>query len=191
MTTSPSRTRSSTASWPVSAPPTWKTAASIIASARRWSCRPSSICRRRRPPRPRRKLRRIGQRIPTKPAARRRSRAARKKTRIRSKPPASLTPSELNVGRTAATAAIPGQVTQPGEGDPGQNAILSPSQLGYNGGFSGMFGGNKAEVAPFKGEPTRNSLTQPPVGLPDAVAEFCLRHRAEGIAEQGIQSGRR
>ena len=27
-----------------------------------------------------------------------------------------------------------------------------------------MFGGNKAEVAPFKGEPTREALTQPPAG---------------------------
>src|SRR5438445_5870083 len=43
-------------------------------------------------------------------------------------------------------------VDQPG-GNPGANAILSPSQLGYTGGFSGMFGGNKAETAPFKGEP--------------------------------------
>ena len=27
-----------------------------------------------------------------------------------------------------------------------------------------MFGGNKTETAPFKGEPTRESLTQPPPG---------------------------
>ena len=42
-------------------------------------------------------------------------------------------------------------------GTPANNPILSPSQLGYTGGFSGMFGGNKAETAPFKGEPTRES----------------------------------
>ena len=32
------------------------------------------------------------------------------------------------------------------------------------GGFSGLFGGNKTETAPFKEEPTRDSLTQPPPG---------------------------
>jgi hypothetical protein len=73
-----------------------------------------------------------------------------------------LSPSELNVGKTAVQSVPAGTVVQPGQGDLGQNAILSPSQLGYNGGFSGLFGGSKAEVAPFKGEPTRESLTQPP-----------------------------
>ena len=41
--------------------------------------------------------------------------------------------------------------------------VLSPSQLGFTG-FGKMFSGNTAETAPFKGEPTRDSLTQPPVG---------------------------
>ena len=54
-------------------------------------------------------------------------------------------------------------VDQPG-GNPGTNAILSPSQLGYNGGLSGLFGGSKTETAPFKGEPTRETLTMPPPG---------------------------
>ena len=44
------------------------------------------------------------------------------------------------------------------------NPMLSPSQLGYTGGFSGLFGGSKTETAPFKEEPTRDSLTQPPPG---------------------------
>jgi type IV secretory pathway VirB10-like protein len=83
-----------------------------------------------------------------------------------------LSPSELNVGKTAAPAVAPGQVVQPGQGDLGQNAILSPSQLGYSGGFSGLFGGNKAEIAPFKGEPTRDSLTQPPVGYQTPSPNF-------------------
>jgi hypothetical protein len=77
-----------------------------------------------------------------------------------------LTPSELNAGRTAAgtsggsrgsDSAIPG-------GDPGQKAILSPSELGFEGRFSSMFGGNKAEIKEFKQEPPRESLTQPPPG---------------------------
>jgi hypothetical protein len=75
-----------------------------------------------------------------------------------------LTPSELNQrGPKASSTADSDSVTQPG-GNPAANAVLSPSQLGYTGGFSGLFGGSKAEVAPFKGEPTRESLTQPPSG---------------------------
>ena len=101
-----------------------------------------------------------------------------------------LMPSELDSARKNVASAGSNSVDQPG-GNPGANAILSPSQLGYSGGFSGLFGGNKTETAPFKGEPTRETLTQPPRRLPDAVAEFRLRHRAEGIAEQGIQPGRR
>jgi hypothetical protein len=62
-------------------------------------------------------------------------------------------------------------VDQPG-GNPGANAILSPSQLGYSGGFSGLFGGSKTETAPFKGEPTRESLTQPPPGYQTPSPNF-------------------
>ena len=69
---------------------------------------------------------------------------------------------------------------QPGNSH--NNPILSPSQLGYTGGFSGLFGGNKPETAPFKGEPTREIADPAAAGLSDAVAEFRLRHRAEGIA---------
>jgi len=72
-----------------------------------------------------------------------------------------LTPSELAVGKTAA-AKRSAETNQPG--DPGANAILSPSALGYEGGLSGLFGGNKPESAPFKGEPTRDTLTMPPPG---------------------------
>ncbi len=73
-----------------------------------------------------------------------------------------LTPSELAQAKGKASSGGD-SVDQPG-GNPGTNAVLSPSQLGYGGGFSGLFGGNKAETAPFKGEPTRESLTQPPPG---------------------------
>jgi hypothetical protein len=73
-----------------------------------------------------------------------------------------LTPSELAQTKGPKSSGGDG-VDQPG-GNPGTNLMLSPSQLGYTGGFSGMFGGNKAETAPFKGEPTRESLTQPPTG---------------------------
>ena len=41
-----------------------------------------------------------------------------------------------------------------------------------NGGFIGMFGGNKTETAPFKGEPTRESLIQPPAGYQTPSPNF-------------------
>jgi len=73
----------------------------------------------------------------------------------------SLSPAEMAAQSSKPT--IPAESTIPG--DPNKNIILSPSQLGYSGGlFKNMFGSNKGEVAEFKGEPTRESLTQPPVG---------------------------
>ena len=81
-----------------------------------------------------------------------------------------LTPSELNAARTTTqTPAAPGDSSLPG--DPGANAILSPSQLGFSG-FTNIFGGNKAETAPFKGEPTRDSLVQPPPGYQTPSPNF-------------------
>jgi hypothetical protein len=75
-----------------------------------------------------------------------------------------LSPDELNKGRTASTS---GSVTPdsvvPG-GEPGATAILSPSQLGFDGKVFNMFKGNTAEIKQFKQEPPRESLTQPPVG---------------------------
>jgi hypothetical protein len=73
-----------------------------------------------------------------------------------------LTPAELAVGKTGAPSRKDNDPVQPGTTN--YNPILSPSQLGYNGGFSGLFGGNKSETAEFKNEPTRESLTQPPPG---------------------------
>jgi hypothetical protein len=73
-----------------------------------------------------------------------------------------LTPSELAVGKTAATTKSSADAELPG--NPGATAVLSPSQLGYEGGFMGMFKGSKTEAVPFKGEPTRDSLTMPPSG---------------------------
>jgi hypothetical protein len=83
-----------------------------------------------------------------------------------------LTPSELNQrGPKSSSTANSDSVTQPG-GNPGTNAILSPSQLGFTGSFSSLFGGNKAETTPFKGEPTRDSLTQPPSGYQTPSPNF-------------------
>ena len=99
--------------------------------------------------------------------------AARKKAKpneIESARP--LTPSELNVGRTAPSAGrtqnpdwdVPG-------GEPGMN-ILSPSQLGFEGRFSSLFGGNKTEMKEFKSEPPRGSLTEPPPGYQTPSSNF-------------------
>jgi hypothetical protein len=81
-----------------------------------------------------------------------------------------LTPSELSQGKTIAPTRTNGDPVQPGTNY--NNPILSPSQLGYTGGFSGMFGGSKTETAPFKGEPTRESLTQPPSGYQTPSPNF-------------------
>src|SRR5215472_1672421 len=84
-----------------------------------------------------------------------------------------LSKSELNVARTTGSSggtAVSDSAT-PG-GDPGKNAILSPSQLGYEGGFFGLFKGNKTETAPFKGEPTRETLTMPPPGYQTPSPNF-------------------
>jgi hypothetical protein len=80
-----------------------------------------------------------------------------------------MMPSELN--QRGAKSSGGDSVDQPG-GNPGATAILSPSQLGYSGGFSGLFGGSKTETAPFKGEPTRESLTQPPSGYQTPSPNF-------------------
>jgi len=80
-----------------------------------------------------------------------------------------LTPSELNAAKTAPQTRASNEPLQPGVS---VNPLLSPSQLGYSGGFSGLFGGNKAEQAPFKGEPTRESLTQPPPGYQTPSPNF-------------------
>lgn len=80
-----------------------------------------------------------------------------------------LMPSEL--AQRGGKSSGGDSVDQPG-GNPGATAILSPSQLGYNGSLSGLFGGSKTETAPFKGEPTRETLTQPPPGYQTPSPNF-------------------
>ena len=97
--------------------------------------------------------------------------AARKKAAPKSLAEASrpLTPDELNVGRTAAPARTNSDPVQPGAAN---NPMLSPSQLGYDGGLFNLFKGNKTESAPFKGEPERETLTQPPAGYQTPSPNF-------------------
>jgi hypothetical protein len=72
-------------------------------------------------------------------------------------------PSELNVARTRPDPDSVKTSDSLKPGDPG-GSPLSPSQLGYEGGFMGMFKGNKVESTEFKSEPPRASLVQPPPG---------------------------
>jgi len=105
--------------------------------------------------------------------ARRKAEIARRKNENKDPRESSrlLTPSELNAHRSASKSTGSVDSTTPG-GNPGTNVILSPSQLGYNGGFMGLFKGNSGETAPFKGEPTRESLTQPPAGYQTPSPNF-------------------
>lgn len=80
-----------------------------------------------------------------------------------------LTPSELNVGKTAAPTRTNDDPIQPGVNN---NPMLSASELGYQGGFFGLFKGNKSESVEFKGEPTRDTLTQPPPGYQTPSPNF-------------------
>jgi hypothetical protein len=83
-----------------------------------------------------------------------------------------LTPSEMAVGKTVGpTARTVGDSVQPGSSS-GTSPVLSPTQLGFDGKVMNFFRGNKTEEAPFTGEPTRDSLTQPPVGYQTPSPNF-------------------
>jgi hypothetical protein len=99
--------------------------------------------------------------------------AARKKSKALTPAEAGrpLTPDELNVGRTAAPTRASNDSVQPGS-SANNPIMLSPSQLGYDGGLFNLFKGNKAESTPFTGEPTRDSLIQPPAGYQTPSPNF-------------------
>ncbi len=97
---------------------------------------------------------------------------ARKKEKKASSPEEEarvLKPSELDVGRTAPTKHADNDPVQPGVTN---NPMLSPSQLGFSGSFSSLFHGNTSESVPFKEEPTRETLTQPPPGYQTPSPNF-------------------
>ena len=81
-----------------------------------------------------------------------------------------LSPDELNSVRTRPTkSAESTDSVRPGD----TNARpLSPSELGFEGRFSDLFGGGKPEKKEFKGEPTRDSLVQPPTGYQTPSPNF-------------------
>jgi hypothetical protein len=92
--------------------------------------------------------------------------AARKKANKDPKEAARvLTPSELDVAKTAAGTS--GGTRESDSTAPGGAAkpVLSPTELGFEGRFTNLFGGgNKPETKEFKAEPPREALTQPPPG---------------------------
>jgi hypothetical protein len=81
-----------------------------------------------------------------------------------------LSPDELNSVRTRPTKnADSNDSLKPGD----SNARpLSPHELGFDGKFSDLFGSSKPETKEFKGEPTRDSLVQPPAGYQTPSPNF-------------------
>lgn len=83
-----------------------------------------------------------------------------------------LMPSELAAKPVKKQSSRTTEDVTPG-GSINPNPMLSPSELGFkNSMFSSMFGGGKPEVAQFKSEPTRDSLTMPPAGYQTPSPNF-------------------
>jgi len=104
---------------------------------------------------------------------RRREAAAAKKARKPSpiESGQSILPSQLAPNGSAVTATQPAETRTLGTAD-NVNPSLSPTQLGFAGKLSNLFGGNKTETAPFTGEPDREKLTQPPAGYQTPSPNF-------------------
>jgi hypothetical protein len=84
-----------------------------------------------------------------------------------------LSPSELNIARTVPSGGTGNHASDSEAPGTSNTNPLSPDQLGFEGRFSSLFGnGNKTETAEFKGEPTRESLTQPPAGYQTPSPNF-------------------
>lgn len=95
-----------------------------------------------------------------------------------------LTPAEIEAGRKQQ-AAVEGN-KEPVEPGVTKNPSLMPDQLGYSGGLLGMFKGNSSEAKPFKGEPTRDSLTEPPPGYQTPSSNFAY---GTGPQKPKVQEG--
>jgi hypothetical protein len=91
-----------------------------------------------------------------------------------------LMPHQLAAGKRT------GRTTQPDPNNPRSDAdvegnVVKPSALGYFGGLFNSFGGRPDEVASFRAEPPRASLTAPPPGYqtPAATAPYGVTKRNE------------
>jgi hypothetical protein len=79
-------------------------------------------------------------------------------------------PDKLNVARTRPDTDVSSSDSlKPGDS---QANPLSPSQLGFTSSLTNIFHGNSSESVPFKQEPTRESLTQPPPGYQTPSPNF-------------------
>jgi hypothetical protein len=103
-----------------------------------------------------------------------------------------LTAAEIEAGRKQQTASDGNR--EPIEPGVNRNPSMLPDQLGYTGGLLGMFKGNSTEAKSFKGEPTRDSLTEPPSGYQTPSPNFAYgTGPMKPLARQGeydIQSGK-
>lgn len=97
-------------------------------------------------------------------AARKASRNANKDPLLAGRP---LMPNELAQKGARSTGSAGDDSV-----NPGSSPVLSPSQLGFSGNLTKLFGGNKTESAEFKSEPTRDSLTMPPPGYQTPSPNF-------------------
>ena len=101
------------------------------------------------------------------------------KSRDKSKEGWALTPEEMKVGTARAkTATNSDQPGNPYTSGPENDAVLSPSKLGFKG-LGNIFNGSKPEVAQFPGEPPRESLTQPPSGYQTPSASYAYGLNAD------------
>ena len=108
---------------------------------------------------------------------------------IRTQPEADLGQARA---RTATVAPQPGVSEERRLINEG-NGILSPSQLGVTSNLFGLFGAKRNDNVPFAGEPTRESLTQPPPGYqtPSANQVYGItdKDRVQPNATGETQSG--
>lgn len=85
-----------------------------------------------------------------------------------------ILPSKLAQGgaamRKEARNAQPSD--QPGKPVGNENPSLSPSQLGFTGKLSNLFGGSGTETAKFTSEPNRERLTEPPPGYQTPSSDY-------------------
>ena len=78
-----------------------------------------------------------------------------------------LMPSELNKGRKKISSSFPSAApTEPVDSTASgtKRDLVLPSQLGFKGWDAGALWGQKEKPLTFEGEPTRESLVQPPPG---------------------------
>jgi hypothetical protein len=93
--------------------------------------------------------------------------------------------------RTATVSPQPG-LSEESRRINDNNILLSPSQLGVTSSLSKLFGTKHDENVPFSGEPTRESLTQPPPGYQTPAAGYAYgitnAERAKTAQQQQSQN---